>query len=183
MVNVLIFDIKNTQTIVPYFIFGLPMILAGALIEINDLNKKFIYNVAVIYIWFLFFYMVFKYTKISTVSTDFADYLGFAYYALPSLPIVIYHFYRKRDWLSGGTSIAGLFYLLICGTRGPILCTGLFILYCIGLSFKNKGNTKIKLFILFAFILMGVMILNLREIAEYLYPFFRKKGFLLDFLK
>ncbi len=178
--NCLFFNVELSTYVMTYLFCYLPMIIAGGVIDFEE-NKQYIFRVSCVYLAFLFVYMVFGYSKISTVYSDFIDYMGFAYYALPSLLFVIYHFFEKRDKLSLFFCILGAIYLGICGTRGPILCTGIYLLYCVYCDLRD-GSIKRKILI-FAAVISGLAVfLNMSQIALLLYPYFQKNGFSTRFL-
>lgn len=180
ILNCLLFQV-DFDTYVNTFLFCcIPMIVAGGIIDFKKYHS-FIYWMATAYIGFLFLYMVLSYTRISTVSSDYIDYLGFAYYAIPSLLIIIYKLFETRSKVALMFTGIGCMYLLICGTRGPMLCVFTYIVYCM-LKDLNRGNLRRKVIVLSIIVVSFLVFINLKSIAEYLYPIFKRNGYSTRFL-
>lgn len=179
-INCLIFDVELSAYVMVYLFCYLPMIIAGGIIDFEE-NKRYLYQVSCVYLIILFIYMIFNYSKVSTVYSDFIDYMGFAYYALPALLIIMYHFFETRDKISMILCIVGAVYLIVCGTRGPILCAGVYLLYCVYNDLKGRDFKRKILF--FSVVILGLIVfLNIQSIAQYLYPIFQRNGFSTRFL-
>lgn len=175
LLNCLIFNVEFSEYVRAFLFCFIPMILVGGIIDIKS-NYKFIYAVSCVYLAFLSFYMVMGYARSSTVYSDYIDYLGFAYYAIPSLLIIINYYFTTRSKLAIIFMILGVFYLVICGTRGPVLCTFVFLLYCVVREWK-KWKIKRKVFILVLFFGGIILLMNMRSVALIFYPIFQKNGF------
>ena len=173
--NCLLFNVEFSEYVRTFLFCFIPMILVGGIIDIRK-NYKYIYVVSCIYITFLLIYMVTGYARSSTVYSDYIDYLGFAYYAIPALLFIINYYFETRSKLAIVFAALGILYLAVCGTRGPVLCTFVYLIYCVIRDWK-QGNIKRKLFILIILIGGFVVLMNMRSIALYLYPIFQRNGF------
>lgn len=173
--NCLLFNVEFSEYVRTFLFCFIPMILVGGIVDVRN-NYKFIYIVSCIYIAFLLVYMVTGYTKVSTVHSNNIDYLGFAYYAIPALLFIINYYFKKRSKISIIFIALGILYLAICGTRGPVLCTFIYLVYCMMRDWK-KGSAKRKLIILLLILVGLIILLNMRSIALYLYPIFKRNGF------
>ena len=173
--NCLLFNVEFSEYVRTFLFCFIPMILVGGIIDIRK-NYKFIYVVSCIYIVFLLIYMVTGYAKSSTVYSDYIDYLGFAYYAIPALLFIIYYYFETRSKIAIVFMALGMLYLAICGTRGPVLCVFVYLVYCV-IRDWNQGSKKRKLFILCILIVSFIVLMNMRSIALYLYPIFQRNGF------
>ena len=175
LLNGLFFNVEFTEYVRTFLFCFIPMIIIGGIVDVRK-NYKYIYQVSCIYIGFLLVYMVTGYTKISTVYTDNIDYLGFAYYAIPALLFIINYFFETKSKISMAFVALGILYLAICGTRGPVLCTFIYLFYCVMRDWK-RGSVKRKLIILLLILIGFIILLNMRSIALYLYPIFKRNGF------
>ncbi len=179
--NIIFFKVPLNSVIRSFLFIFIPMIIAGGIIDLEK-NHAFIYWVSCFYIIFLLCYLVFYYSRISTTHHDYIDYMGFAYYAIPSLMIIVYEFFRKRTIISFIMAVIGGGYLIMCGTRGPILCTALFGCFCMFMYIKN-GSTKQKVGIMLLILTGIIVLLNLRSIAVALYPVFARHNLSTRFFK
>ena len=175
VLNCLLFNVVFSEYVQTFLFCFIPMIIVGGIINIRK-NYKYIYNVSCIYIVFLLIYMVTVYVRNSTVYSDYIDYLGFAYYSIPALLFIINYYFEKRSKIALVFIGAGFLYLAICGTRGPVLCTFVFLVYCVLKDWK-QGDMKRKLVILIILIGCFAILMNMRNIALYLYPIFQRNGF------
>lgn len=176
ILNALLFGVVFTDYLNTFFFCFIPMILAGGIIDFEKYHG-YMYRVSCFYILVLLIYVIWHYVGTLHLSTtDNVDIMGFAYYAIPSMMIIIYNYFREKKTLNLLFLILGAVYLLICGTRGPILCVLVFGMFCLAMDLKN-GDARKKLWILALCIFAFLFLMNLRSIAASLYPIFQKYGF------
>ena len=183
--NCLIFNVALTPYVITFLVCYIPLIAVTGIIDLRKYNR-YLYKLSCIYIIILFIYMVQIYAVRSTVDNDYMDFLGFAYYSIPAVLIIINEYYETKEKTALFFIGVGLAYLIICGTRGPMICTLAFGLYRI-LGELKKSDTWNKIRVAIIFLGIAILGFSSRQIAGYLYPIFRKYGystrFLLFFMK
>ena len=174
--NIVLFGTEVNTYILVYLFCLLPMMFAGIIVDLEKYHS-FIYKISVVYVIFLLAYLSMVYLRSSTVHTDFADFMGFAYYVVPALLIITYNYFKDRKIFDLIMMGIGGVYLIICGTRGPLLCVIVFGAFCVFMDIKAHGNSKRKLAIIGILLTAAFAALNLRSISLFLYPIFQRYGF------
>lgn len=138
-----------SANIVGFFLRIFPLYFLGRCITnygetMRILNKFSIYAILAGAIYYLI-------TNIFELAVS-SDNMSFAYYYLPFVLVEIYQIFLKKSWINVVFSILGTSILLVCGTRGPFLCIGVFLLlFCLFLL----KNVKIKiLMVLFSLLIV-----------------------------
>lgn len=93
------------------------------------------------------------------------------------LPAIIYmnEFLDKISIKSGFVLVVSLLVILALGSRGAIMCIGIFTLLKIIKQIKNITYTKVFLYlIIFSIIFLGILFLN--QTLEYIYNFLLRYG-------
>jgi len=101
--------------------------------------------------------------------------MSLSYYML--LPAIIYmnEFLDKISIKSGFVLVVSLLVILALGSRGAIMCIGIFTLLKIIKQIKNITYTKVFLYlIIFSIIFLGILFLN--QTLEYIYNFLLRYG-------
>ena len=176
LTNILFFNVEITGYVKTFLFCFIPMIFAGSIIDVEK-YQSFIYKVSCLYLAVLFVYVARYYIgTLNLYSSDYVDIMGFAYYSMPALLIIAYNYFKDKKLSNLLFLILGVLYLLICGTRGPILCLLVFGTFCVLMEIKNGSSIK-KLWIVFLSVVAFVILINIRSIALMLYPIFQRNGF------
>ena len=176
LMNIWIFNVEITNYVKIFLFCFIPMILAGGIIDIEKYHT-FIYKISCVYIVTLFIYVVRFYIGTLNISgTNYIDIMGFAYYSIPTLLIIACNYFKNKKKSNLLFLVLGVLYLLICGTRGPVLCLLVFGIFCILMEIKNGSSIK-KLWIVFLLVVAFIILINVRFIAVMLYPIFQRNGF------
>ena len=173
LLNTIFFNIeKMGNVLVYYLLICVSFFWTGILVDFNK-HIKFIYCISIIYVVFLFAYVSNVYTNLNTVETQNINYMGFAYYAVVPIMFCIYYYTKKKNIFHFLVILIGILYLLMCGTRGPLLCIAGFLVYLFILDLKNISKRKL---ILISLLLIALIIIlcNIKNIAEFLQPIFVK---------
>ena len=176
LMNIWIFNVEISDYVKTFLFCCIPMILAGSVIDIEK-YQGFIYKTSCLYTVVLFVYVARYYIgTLNLYSTDSMDIMGFAYYSMPTLLIIVYNYFKDKRLSNLLFLVLGALYLLICGTRGPILCLLVFGIFCVIMEIKNGSSIK-KLWIVFLLVVAIVILINMRSIVLMLYPIFQRNGF------
>ncbi len=131
-------------------IYLIPAFFYGACMKINLAVKKTIYYFAIFTFFVSVIYLFYKNTQVEMSE----DNMGFAYRVLPAVLVIISSIFDKNIPISTRVlrlilSFGACVFLLMQGTRGPILCIAVYLtLTC----FKKIGIVK-TLIVLFSFVL------------------------------
>lgn len=171
VVNVFVYGSDLLYEYLPQYLLAiLPMMLAGYLIDFEKYDT-FIYYVSVVYEIALFAYVVLIYTRANQISVQNINYMGFAYNVLPAFLVIISRFFRKQTLHGLAFVLVGVVYLIMCGTRGPLICAAVFFLLSAAVNFRTLDRRTVAAgtFLIAA----GVVVLfNIQRIAQMLFPVF-----------
>ena len=175
--NIVMFNVRIDDYIISFFVSILVMMVLSGSIDFERF-QTYICNTSCIYIVILFMYIIISYSRSVTIysGSDRIDLMGFAYYIIPSIMIVVYNYLRHRRLIYLTVALIGALYLLICGTRGPILCFAVFAMFCIWHELRY-GSMKSKKMILYGILFLAFFLIILPIMCVYLYPIFQKNGF------
>lgn len=153
-----------------YLLAVLPMMLAGYMIDFEKYDT-FIYYVSVVYEIALFAYVILIYTRANQISVQNINYMGFAYNVLPGFLVIISRFFRKQTMPRLVFILVGVVYLIMCGTRGPLICAAVFFLLSAAVNFRTLDRRTVAAGT--ALMAAGIVVLvNIRRIAQMLFPVF-----------
>lgn len=173
LLNTIFFNIEEMWNILIYYlIICVSFFWTGILVDFNK-HIKFIYYISIIYIALLFVYVSNVYTNLNTVESKNINYMGFAYYAVVPILFCMYYYTKRKNIFRFLIVLMGLLYLIMCGTRGPILCVLGFFVCSFILDFKNISKRNLIFFVLLL-IALTIIICNIKNITEFLHPIFVK---------
>lgn len=176
VINYLIFDLDEMGDIIwKYLFITVPMMFAAVIIDFEKYDR-FIYYVSVLYIVLNLIYIAGYYTNtisVALIAVDRIDYMGFAYNVLPAALIAGYKFLKNKKITTLIPFLLGVLTLVICGTRGPVVCVLAFLfLYFLA---DTRGRPSKKVLILMVLLIAAmIVLLNMRSIALAIYPIFEK---------
>lgn len=121
--------------------------LQGSFIDFKRVSHKQLYIVA---IFTLIVSMIYSMYFVSSKKINLEDNMDFAYKILPAVLIIFSWLFmaEKKIWAALLSGIATIF-LLLQGTRGPLLCVAFFVVL---MMYKKKDNVK-------AILKMGAVVL------------------------
>ena len=169
-VNILLFQVELTEYISTFLFCFIPMIFVSGNIDYEKYHK-YIYRVSCLYLVVLLYYVIFVFSQTLTIDPDFMDNMGFSYYSLIPATIIVYNFFKEKRIINLLFVLLSMAYFFICGTRGPIICYILFIIFCVLRKLK-----KIIKFGLVGLLFFIPIILYLDTFVEKLYPFLRENN-------
>lgn len=131
----------------------------GAFINLKRVSHKQLYFAAIITLIVSMLYSVYL---LGTKDLELEDNMDFAYKVLPSVLVIIsWLFTDQRKKLAIIFTIAGTVFLLLQGTRGPLLCLAIFVCLMI---YKKRGFGKL-LFSISAIALAVTLLFNLTTVS------------------
>lgn len=115
----------------------LSFFIMGSLINIKNISHKQLYIAA---IFTLIVSMLYSIYSIDSKDLTLEDNMDFAYKVLPSVLIIVSKaFLDQKKKLAIVLSVIGTIFLLLQGTRGPLLCLAIFVCLMI---YKKHGLVK-----------------------------------------
>ena len=148
------YEAFTDERLVALLMSVIPCFFCGAIITIYKKDIDSLYKPALIVLIVSFGYMVFY---LSTGRLLASDNMDQAYRILPAVLIVLSKLlmsHNKKVHIL--PTILGVAYLLLMGTRGPLLCTVVFVAI---VMIKKEGFTKL-IIIFCTLIIAGTLILN-----------------------
>ena len=103
-----------------------PMFLVGSVIEARKEDFKYLYWIAIFVVIISVAYQSYKISGGEVIKEDNMD---FSYKLLPAVLVVASGmFYNKQKALSIVLGVAAILAIVLQGTRGPVLCIGIFLI-------------------------------------------------------
>jgi len=116
----------NTERLIALCLTLFPMFLVGSVIELKKEDFKYLYWIA---IFVVIISVAYQYYKISGGDVIKEDNMDFSYKLLPAVLVVVSGmFYNKKKALSIILGVAAIVTVILQGTRGPVLCIGIFLI-------------------------------------------------------
>lgn len=116
----------NTERLVALCLTVFPMFLVGSVIEAKKEDFKYLYWIAIFVVIISVAYQSYKISGGDAIREDNAD---FSYKLLPAVLVVVSGmFYNKKKALSIILGVAAIMTIILQGTRGPVLCIGIFLI-------------------------------------------------------
>ncbi len=143
LVSLLSFALTSYDHFTPSVLFSLllgtvPFFFYGSLIDLKRASHKQLYIAAVFTLVVSIAYSIYS---VGTKDLELEDNMDFAYKVLPSVLVVVsWLFTDRKKKLAVILSVAGTIFLVMQGTRGPLLCLAAFI--CLML-YKKYGIGKL----------------------------------------
>lgn len=164
---------KNTkwlqESIIEFTFWILPFIFLGFM-----LNKmRLPYQTLVICSRLIIVMMIVVFLFFSVVDNESHE-MGRAYVVLPSVMLVTYSMLKKWNIWDMTAMIAGVIFLLMCATRGPIVIYAIFVF--LQLLIVSEKHRKLYIFLLGMIILLGLSPLS-NIMAEWIMERFAGAGF------
>lgn len=138
--------------IIPRFLLTVfPCYFLGRSIQDFNTTINYLYKMSIIVLLISFLYYVFYLGSGRSFSDDN---MVFAYNILPSILVILYTALTKGGIIRWIVASGGIIFLIIQGTRGPIVCVmSFFLLYVLFVNTKTK-----KRFRYMPIILLGILI-------------------------
>lgn len=136
--------------------------------RVFDIDKYFtvmtlISTICVLTSLFYFLHYAQSAKKMSDVAGD--DNMYTAYMALPHVILLLWNSLKRFNILHIAATLAGMLFLLSCGTRGPLACIGFFGVCYFMFFFDFRYSFLIKTMLT---CLLGIILLFARDIISYL---------------
>ena len=124
----------------------------GRVIEIEKYNNYFLTLSTICILSCLYYYLIYMPQHTSMANVDLYDNMWVGYQALPHVAMLLWSMMERFRIWKLLVFIAGVLFLLSCGTRGPLACLGLFgILYFLFyMKFKGAAYVKTAIVVLFS---------------------------------
>lgn len=142
-----------------------PLYFVGRILDIDRYYKVMTLISIICILTSLFYFLHYAQSakKMSDVASD--DNMYTAYQVLPHVTLLLWNSLKKFNILYIAVTLAGILFMLSCGTRGPLACLGFFGI-CYFLFFMNF---RFAFFIKAMLIsVMGVVLVFARDIISHL---------------
>lgn len=138
--------------ILPRFLLAvLPCYFLGRSIQDFYTTFHYLYNISIIVLLISFLYYVFY---LGSGRSFGDDNMVFAYNILPSILVILYTALTKGGIIRWMVSSGGIIFLIIQGTRGPIMCVlSFFLLYVLFVNSEKKERIRSTPIILFGILI------------------------------
>lgn len=142
-----------------------PFYFIGRLVDISQWFDAFVLLSTVCIFMDLFYFLV--YAQNHKVMADVAgeDNMWAAYQALPHVTMLLWTTLEKFRIWKAATFLAGVLFLLSCGTRGPLVCLGFFGIIYFFFYMNFRGAIYVKIGILMS---IALFIVFLQDIIYHL---------------
>lgn len=138
-------DVFTLEVLMTLLFWTIPPMIFGSCLKYSNADKKSLYNVALIAFAISVVYMI---NYASGNNTEIKDNMGYAYTVLPCVLLFVSNLFNVEEinkkiwhWL---VAIFSVGFLIMQGTRGPVLCVFIFILLML---FQKYGLTKFTVLI------------------------------------
>lgn len=144
---------------------SLPGYFIGRLIDIRRYFNAFVVLSVICVLMNVLYFVVYAQSAKNMAEVASSDNMNTAYAVMPHVLMLMWASLRRFNPVTSATALAGLVFLLSCGTRGPIFCVGMFgIVYF--LFFMNfRYSYLVKAFLLAS---AALLLLFLEEIMALL---------------
>lgn len=126
---------------------AVPCYYIGRLIDIDKFHNAFIIIAAMCIVMDAFYFMYYVQTakNLNDAKNILSeDNMRVAYAVLPHVMYVVWAAMRRFNVITILLSLVGAVVLLSCGSRGPVLCLGVFTIICFFFMLKFRYSTYIK---------------------------------------
>ena len=130
----------------------LPFFILGKVYRYNEKHEKVLYILASITLILAIIYTVFFVIGDEGVNYDE---MFTSYNILYSILILTDTFFKKKSYFYRVLAVVGVLYLFLLGTRGPILCVGIFFIMML---IKQIGSVKMIILSVIAVLLINIYI-------------------------
>jgi len=134
----------------------------GRIIDIDSMFDIFTYLSAFCILMNLFYYLVYAPDQKNMEEVANDDNMYVAYRALPHVAMLLWATFNKFKFWKAILTFFGFMFLLSCGTRGPLVCLGVFGLIYFFFYMNFKGAIFVKAGLIFFSL---VILANMRTIA------------------
>ena len=145
LLNLILFPENDSlvQIMGTFFVSVFPMYFIGLRCEPFK-HIQPLYIMSIINVWaFAAYYLLIGSSSLDGAQGEYESFMGRAYTLLPQLLVVIYGFLRKKDILNIVTMIIGTILLLMCGNRGSVLITSVFLLFYLLFNTSKKRRVSV----------------------------------------
>lgn len=135
------YEYFSVSVLVSLLVTSFSFFVQGALVNLDRVSHKQLYIAAIFTLLVSIAYSVYS---IDTKELNLDDNMDFAYKVLPSVLVIFsWLFTEQKKKLAIVLSVIGTFFLVLQGTRGPLLCLAIFV--CLMIYKKNGiGKTLLK---------------------------------------
>lgn len=125
----------------------------GRVIEIEKYYNYFLTLSTICILSSLFYYLIYMSHHKSMANVNLYDNMWAGYQVLPHVSLLLWSMMERFRIWKLLVFIAGVLFLLSCGTRGPLACLGLFgiIYFLFYMKFKGAAYVKTAIVVLFSF--------------------------------
>lgn len=142
-----------------------PYYFIGRVLDIDKMYNKLVLLSAVCIYMDLFYFLVYAPEQKNMEEVAGYDNMFAGYQVLPHVAMMLWATFRKFRIWKAVTCFLGTMFILSCGTRGPLVCLGLFGIIYFFFYMNFKGAAYVKGCII---ALAALVIINLRDIVIYL---------------